>query len=152
VDLASNQSPVFDEKKLYKLTFVEPHEVYVASTRKAAAAKKLLICVDFKSKGQPSTNGQFSIKIFIVASHLFCFHSAQDEFLVFEEYDPTTFYYSVGEEELIKISKDNVCVACMEYVPAIGSLVAGYNFGGFQIWRVDNITLEYDEIYSDFII
>lgn len=45
-------------------------------------------------------------------------------------------------ESLLVLNKNSVAVTCLEYVPAIGSLLVGFTFGGFQIWRVNNMELQ----------
>ena len=50
IDLTPSCQFYLEESKIHKLTFVEPHEQYIAPKRRAAASKKLLIAVDFKSE------------------------------------------------------------------------------------------------------
>jgi hypothetical protein len=35
----------------------------------------------------------------------------------------------------------DVRVTSLEFIPALGALAVGYNFGAFQLWRIDNVTL-----------
>lgn len=37
---------------------------------------------------------------------------------------------------------DEVQVTCLKYIPQIGTLAVGYNFGAFQLWRLYNPALE----------
>jgi len=58
------------------------------------------------------------------------------------EEDHLFYYLDHFGNELGSLRKAEVQISCIEYVPAIESIVIGYNFGGFQIWKLDNFQLE----------
>jgi hypothetical protein len=43
----------------------------------------------------------------------------------------------------IKAKQDQVRVTVLQYIPLLGSLVVGFNFGAFQIWNLMTLELEY---------
>ncbi|CAH4028848.1 unnamed protein product [Pieris brassicae] len=43
----------------------------------------------------------------------------------------------------MKAQKDHVRVTVVQYIPQLGSLAVGYNFGAFQIWNIFDLALEY---------
>jgi len=57
--------------------------------------------------------------------------------------DPDVFYYCDASGELLRtMKKMDVHITAMAYAPAIGSIIIGFNFGSFQIWRVESLQLE----------
>lgn len=51
-------------------------------------------------------------------------------------------YCKPNGESILVLHKNSVAVTCLEYVPAIGSLLVGFTCGGFQIWTVNNMELQ----------
>lgn len=43
----------------------------------------------------------------------------------------------------MKAKRDHIRVTVIEYVPQLGSLAVGFNFGAFQIWNLMNLELEF---------
>jgi len=52
------------------------------------------------------------------------------------------FNYCLPNGEVhTRLYKNSVKVTAVEYVPYLGSILVGFNFGGFQIWNVENLQL-----------
>ncbi|XP_049874525.1 protein ELYS isoform X3 [Pectinophora gossypiella] len=43
----------------------------------------------------------------------------------------------------MKAKRDHIRVTVIQYIPQLGSLVVGFNFGAFQIWNLLNLDLEF---------
>lgn len=43
----------------------------------------------------------------------------------------------------MKAKSDHIRVSSLQYIPQLGSLAVGYNFGAFQIWNMMNLELEF---------
>lgn len=43
----------------------------------------------------------------------------------------------------MKAKRDHIRVSTMKYIPQLGSLVVGFNFGAFQIWNLRTLDLEF---------
>lgn len=43
----------------------------------------------------------------------------------------------------MKAKRDHIHVTVLQYIPQLGSLAVGYNFGAFQIWNIMTIELEF---------
>ncbi|CAH2039840.1 unnamed protein product, partial [Iphiclides podalirius] len=43
----------------------------------------------------------------------------------------------------MKAKRDHIRVTSLQYIPQLGSLAVGYNFGAFQIWNLLNLDLEF---------
>ncbi|XP_041377682.1 protein ELYS-like [Gigantopelta aegis] len=54
-----------------------------------------------------------------------------------------TFYRP--DDSIVKtFQTDSVSVSCLQYVPQAGILCVGFNFGGFQLWKLYNPVMEYN--------
>ena len=51
-------------------------------------------------------------------------------------------YLDPDGTEIARFEKNDVSVTAVEYISNIGCLLVGFSFGGFQIWRVDELTLQ----------
>ncbi|XP_064642421.1 protein ELYS-like isoform X2 [Lineus longissimus] len=49
---------------------------------------------------------------------------------------------------LATFSTANVCVTCIKFVPQMGVLAVGFNFGCFQLWKLTSPVLEYTVSYE----
>lgn len=43
----------------------------------------------------------------------------------------------------MKAKRDHIRVTVLQYIPQLGSLAVGYNFGAFQIWNLLTLELEF---------
>lgn len=43
----------------------------------------------------------------------------------------------------MKAKRDHIRVTVLQYIPQLGSLAVGYNFGAFQIWNIMSLELEF---------
>ena len=59
-----------------------------------------------------------------------------------EEEQHLFFYLNSAGTLLGTLDRSRVQITCLEYAPAIESIIIGYNFGGFQIWKLDSLQLE----------
>lgn len=43
----------------------------------------------------------------------------------------------------MKAKRDNIRVTVLQYIPQLGSLAVGFNFGAFQLWNLLTLDLEF---------
>lgn len=43
----------------------------------------------------------------------------------------------------MKAKRDHIRVTVLQYIPQLGSLAIGYNFGAFQLWNIMTLELEF---------
>lgn len=43
----------------------------------------------------------------------------------------------------MKAKRNHIRVTVIEYIPQLGSLAVGFNFGAFQLWNLLNLELEF---------
>ncbi|ODM96006.1 Protein ELYS, partial [Orchesella cincta] len=98
----------------YKLLYVGPHEYVIATKRHKAVSKRGLIALRFTNEPQEG-------EVFSDAFH----------------------YCKPNGDIIVTLHKNSVAVSCIEYVPFIGSLLVGFTCGTFQIWRVNNMELQF---------
>lgn len=123
-------------KPPHQLLQVDPHENLIATTRHHSVAKDELICLSVLSKYYT-----FIINTDDTTRFTNLILSFIDESEDSEISDLDFNYCTPHGETVMSFPRQNVAVTCVEYIAAIGSLVVGFGFGCFQIWRIDDVRL-----------